>query len=364
MTNANKLSFCLIMIMLFSTLNVFAAQTGTIGEPEYYSALARFERGTYAPIWQVTTTATVNETSFYNGHYTRMINNPSGSGQPQYGTVELVNRARFPGGSLQTIGFSSNNITSVTLKMRLKLDDVRNKDLDVVFSHMVDANFEPVSSGDYSDNSKRMDFCIPNDSSSRYISIAHAIEETTSWQNIEVTLDLSEYTNVTHWNSSYQSMFRQADWRNATAIHIASRKEKNAFSDTSNPATNIEICYGDIELFFNKEKSCMAEIDIYNETGADPINSLTPNAVIVPKASFINETSFYNEGLVMFAVYKDGIMVNLDADIAQISGNSSLDVELPSFTLPADLSGYEVTMFLWSDFIDMQPLTKHLAFKQ
>jgi len=360
MNHMKRISSLLIALMLIlGTLPAFASESGYIKKTEMQTAQALFARGTYTPIWQVSKGVRVYDNDFYIGEYTIMTNitGPTAESNPNYGSVELINRCRM-NDAYQTIGLTNDTLTNITLRFRLKLDDVRNKDIEVSFSAITDSNGEYVLTGDYANAALRRDFV--DSSGTRYISIGDYVEATTEWQTVEATLNLSDFTRVRYSGSS-GSVYEAAVWSKASAIHIISRKTKNAFAGP-NPPSSIEISYGDIYVEFNKKMRCRATIDILDDEGQE-VTTLSPGKALVPTVTLENELSSDETVLMMFAVYQNGIMTRLIPQYVTVDAKDTAVESLEQYTLPSDVSGMEVIAYLWTDFVNMQPITKHLSAK-
>ena len=360
MNHMKRISSLLIALMLIlGTLPAFASESGYIKKTEMQTAQALFARGTYTPIWQVSKGVRVYDNDFYIGEYTIMTNvtGSTAESNPNYGSVELINRCRM-NDAYQTIGLTNDTLTNITLRFRLKLDDVRNKDIEVSFSAITDSDGEYVLTGDYANAALRRDFV--DSSGTRYISIGDYVEATTEWQTVEATLNLSDFTRVRYSGPS-GSVYEAADWSKASAIHIISRKTKNAFAGP-NPPSSIEISYGDIYVDFNKKMRCRATIDILDDENQE-VTNLTPGKALVPTVTLENELSSDETVLMMFAVYQNGIMTRLIPKYVTVAAEDTAVESLEQYTLPSDVSGMEVIAYLWTDFVNMQPITKHLSAK-
>lgn len=56
-------------------------------------------------------------------------------------------------------------------------------------------------------------------------------------------------------------------------------------------------------------------------------------------------------------------MTRLIPQYVTVDAKDTAVESLEQYTLPSDVSGMEVIAYLWTDFVNMQPITKHLSAK-
>ncbi|MBQ7096982.1 MAG: hypothetical protein IJN96_02815 [Clostridia bacterium] len=341
-------------LLTVGSVNVLGAETAVFEKMESADKTAMFQSGRFTVWYQVQDVSRPGDTSFYNGEYTVVKSKAGQESNGNFGSVNIVNRFKDENGSLGYIGLTDEAVKNMTLKMKVKLDDVRNRNLKIVFCSIVDNNGEYVTSGDYTNDGIRREYC--DSKGNMFIDIGEYVEETTQWQTVEVPLDLSDFTRVAY----YPGQKAAADWTKATAIQVVSRNTDNAFSDKENPATSIEIAYGDIYLEFGDYKMCTAEVKTTNSQGE--VESLVAGQTITSTVSLKNDTSFDDhKGLAMFAVYKDKELIHLESKFVTVEPKDTSDFSFDSYTLPSDVSGMEVITYLWDDFLGMQAITAPLT---
>lgn len=344
-----------VLLLTVGAVNVFGAETAVFEKMESSDTTALFQRGVFTVWYQVQEVSRPSDSSFYNGEYTIVKSKAGTEANGQFGSVNIVNRFRTAENKNQLgyIGLTDEAVKNMTLKMKVKLDDVRNKNLKIVFCSIVDNKGEYVTSGDYTNDSLRREYC--DSTGNMFIEIGDYVAETTEWQEIEVPLDLSDFTSVAY----YPAQKAPADWTKATAIQVVSRNTDNAFSDKENPATSIEIAYGDIYLEFGDYKTCKAEVTTTNSKGEEKI---APGETITSTVALKNDTAFEDlGGLAIFAVYKDKELIHLSSKFVTVEPNDTSDFSFDPYTLPNDISGMEVITYFWDDFLGMQAITVPLV---
>ena len=136
-----KLFFITLAFSLLG-IDALAAQSGNFPNVDLEPYTAYFYRGYYPIYYSVSAIDKVSDASFDNGSYTTVKSVPNSSGDANYGTFDIVNRAGIAqnnNGSislsgLTQIGLFPEKLDEATLTFKLKLDDVRNKNLKIYFS--------------------------------------------------------------------------------------------------------------------------------------------------------------------------------------------------------------------------------------
>lgn len=355
-----KKLFCTVLAICLLCANAYAAEVGSFPDVELKPYTAYFYRGYYPIYYSVSAVDKVSDEAFDNGNYTVVKSVENSSGDANYGTFDVVNRGKSLELNVYTqIGLFPEKLDEVSLTFKLKLDDVRNKNLKIYFSCMKDASGEYTLSGSgYRNETLRRDFV--DEDGNKYISIADYIEETTEWQDVTVPLDLSGFTKMIHKDSSDNEISEAADWTKASAIHLVSFNTENAFAGEDAP-DSFEICYGNMRLSYSEAIPCIGEISVMDEAEAgEEVTELTAGQTVYPTVKVTNNNSLNHKALVMYTVYEDDEMTALKAKYIDVEPNTPMTYTFEGVTLPEDVSDTELTVYLWTDFESMQPITMHL----
>lgn len=342
------------LLLTVGSVNVLGAETAVFEDSEKSERTILFEPGSYTVWYQVQNVSKPSDSSFAKGKYTKLSSKAGTESNGNFGSLNIVNGYKNSKNKSDYLGLTAEAVKDMTLRMKVKLDDVRNKNLKLVFCSVTDGDGNYVTAEDYTDDSKRRQYCDANGNS--YIEIGEYVAETTEWQEIEVPLDLSHLTQVSY----YPAKRAEADWTKATGIQVVSLNSDNATSDKENPAKSIEISYGDIYLTYGSYKYCTAEVKTENASGE--IEKLRANEAVSSTITLKNETTLEHGGLAMFAVYKDKELIHLESKAIAIDGETSeVSHTFESYTMPANVSGMEVITYFWNEFVGMQAITAPLT---
>ncbi len=350
----------LILSICLTFGGVLAAETGTLEEYELNAAQTQFAVGKFSDKTKVSVVRSVSDDTFYNGSYTRMYNltSTSAKNDANFGTVEAVNSRIDSEGNLKTIGIENEALSGFRLALKVKLDDVRNKNLKVAFSYIEGEDGMPDLDAGYHNNADKIRKLATEDGEA-YIPFGEFLEETTDWQTVEFDLpDLAAYSKLI---DAEGEICGDADWTKASAIHIASINTDNAFSDTENPAENIEILYGDIKLIYYGKLVCDVQISLTD--GNSEIGTINNGDTVIPKVRMLNAMSKDRTALAMAAVYVDGVMTSLipkTLTAPKQTATEGADFYLDAITV-TDAAKTEIIVYLWTDYTGMRAITNQVS---
>ena len=351
-----KICCILVSLAILSNIAMAATEIGSFPDVDLLAHEAIFMQGTLPLNLTVSGRTHIADSSFNFGGYTT-VNSKSASSNAEFGSFDIANICASDSEEKQPIGLSEQKLDGITLKMKIKLDDVRNKNLKIYFSYA-----EKSGALKYDITSLRNNrFEFVDSTGNKYIDISEFVEETTDWQDIEAKIDLTDFEKVYSVADKTEII---ADWSKASIIHLVSLNSDNAFSDTDLPAESIEISYGDIELSYSKAVTCEGEIMIKESASAaaGDATELNASATVYPGVKITNRTSKPQKALLMYTVYKDNEMIDIKGEYVSVKEGTDDEFFFDGgYTLPSDTSDMQITVYLWENISDVQAISHQLS---